>query len=239
MATWPNRSVRCPEEDKSLTIMSNYVSVQSCLRKATSRAKSDVANKLVSMFLHEVSRRLASELNLTVNDLVYANHVEQFFGTQCTLCGCALERDRLAVEHLEGMNRVRLGLHIPGNVVLACKECNREKRRDDQMARLVLADSGWGSFLSHDGSRCDPACNSCRYWRSKWPDDNERTAVMRQATERILLFQNNFLHFASRAASLREIIRRDVETLYRECQDFAKSRIGQLSGELFDNLDMR
>jgi hypothetical protein len=219
--------------------MNTHVSVQICLKKATSRAKSDVANKLVSMFLHEVSRRLSSELNLKVNDLVYANHVEQVFGTKCALCGCVLEKDRLAVEHLEGMNRVRLGLHIPGNVVLACKECNREKRRDDQLEHLVLADTGWGSFLSHDGSRCDPACNSCRYWRSRWPDLGERVTLLSQAAERIVAFQSNFLDFASRSASLREIIRRDVETLYRECQDFATGRIGQLSGELFGNLSAR
>ncbi len=214
----------------------SLVSVQSCLKKATSRAKSDVANKLVSMFLHEVSRRLASELNLKVNDLAYANHVEQVFGTRCAFCGCVLEKDRMAVEHLEGMNRVRLGLHIPGNVVLACKECNREKRRDDQVEQLVLADTGWGSFLSHDSFRCGPACNSCRYWRSIWPDDSERVTELKLASERIMLFQSNFPSFMSRSASLREMIRRDVETLYRECQDFAQDRIGQLSGELFRKL---
>ncbi len=37
------------------------------LRRATGRAKSDVANKLVSMYLHDVSRRLCNELELSVN----------------------------------------------------------------------------------------------------------------------------------------------------------------------------
>ena len=41
------------------------------LRRATGRAKSDVANKLVSMFLHDVSRRLCASLELKVSDPRY------------------------------------------------------------------------------------------------------------------------------------------------------------------------
>lgn len=213
--------------------MNSQISVQKCLKKATSRAKSDVANKLVSMFLHEVSRRLAVEFGTKVNDSSYADKVEQFFGADCALCGSVLEKDRLAVEHLEGMNRVRLGLHIPGNVVLACKECNREKRRDDQLEALVLSQTGWGSFLSHDGSVCPPECDSCAYWKTKWPEAVERTRMLRNAQARILDFQSSFSALISRSLSLREVIRRDVEALYRECQDFATNRIAQLSSELF------
>lgn len=212
--------------------MSKQVCVQSCLKKATGRAKSDVANKLVSMFLHEVSRRIAAELRLRVSDEPYAQQVEKSFGPNCAFCEIQLERDRLAVEHLEGMNRVRLGLHIPGNVVLACKECNREKRRDDQLESLVLAQTGWGSFLAHNRKRCPSSCKTCGYWESKWPDESIRSNKLSAAVIRIQSFQDQFTSFANRASELKAIIRRDVEALYREGQDFATSRISQLTSEL-------
>ena len=75
------------------------------LRRATGRAKSDVANKLVSMFLHDVSRRLCAKLTLNVNDPCYTQAVEAAFGAACCYCGNPLEIDRAAVEHLDGMNR--------------------------------------------------------------------------------------------------------------------------------------
>lgn len=213
--------------------MSKSVSVQKCLKKATSRAKSDVANKLVSMFLHEVSRKLSSEFNVRVSDDAYSKQVEDVFGAHCAFCGLELEQDRLAVEHLEGMNRIRLGLHIPGNVVLACKECNKEKRRDDQLKSLILSQTGWGSFLSHDGTRCTSGCESCAYWSKRWPDPTTRRQMLLQAQTRIIAFQSGFDQLLSKALSLREIIGRDVESLYRECKDFAQQRIAKLSAELF------
>src|SRR5437588_5179230 len=139
------------------------------LRKATSRAKSDVANKLVSMFLHEVSRKAAAEISLSVTDDAYVEAVAKIFGNSCGYCGRVLERDRAAVEHLEGMNRFRVGLHIPGNVIIACNRCNRAKRRDDSKPTLTLANSGWESFLCHDSRNCGDGCNSCAYWTASWP----------------------------------------------------------------------
>src|SRR4051812_21277901 len=90
------------------------------LRRATGRAKSDVANKLISMLLHEVSRKLCSKMELSVNDPRYAKAVCEAFGSNCCYCGRTLESDRASVEHLDGMNRFRIGLHIPGNVIVAC-----------------------------------------------------------------------------------------------------------------------
>src|SRR5690242_21931812 len=110
-----------------------------CLRRATSRAKSDVANKLISMFLHEISRRAVGEIGLSVTDAEYAQAVVNTFGDHCAYCGTVLENDRVAIEHLDGMNRFRAGLHLPGNVVVACRRCNSEKRRDDSHKALVLA----------------------------------------------------------------------------------------------------
>ena len=43
--------------------------VSRALKKSTGRAKSDVANKLVSMFLHEVSRKACSAFGMTVSGL--------------------------------------------------------------------------------------------------------------------------------------------------------------------------
>ena len=117
------------------------------LGRATARAKSDVANKMVSMFLHEISRRITSNEGLRVTDQAYVNAVTETFGANCTYCQGPLELNRSAVEHLDGMNRFRAGLHIPGNVTVACVTCNREKRRDDQLKTLRLAESGWESFV--------------------------------------------------------------------------------------------
>ncbi len=130
------------------------------LSQATGRAKSDVANKMVSMFLHSISQRIAAEVKLRVTDPSYVNSVADAFGDRCVYCRLNLETNRAAIEHLDGMNRFRAGLHIPGNVAVACVTCNREKRRDDQRKDLVLAETGWESFLSHDGTRCPGACKT-------------------------------------------------------------------------------
>src|ERR1022692_400070 len=98
-------------------------SASACRRAAPPGAKSDVANKLVSMFLHDLSRKICASLELSVTDARYAEAVEAAFGSNCCYCYQPLERDRTSVEHLEGMNRFRLGLHVPGNVILACKRC--------------------------------------------------------------------------------------------------------------------
>lgn len=148
------------------------------LRKATGRAKSDVANKLVSMFLHEVSRRACEVGGSSVSSPDYLESVLTSFGHRCMYCERDLEHDRAAVEHLDGMNRFRVGLHVPGNVAVACRRCNSEKRRDDQKLVLHLAPTGWASFLSHDTSRCDVGCKTCNYWTSLWPDLSQRKEML-------------------------------------------------------------
>jgi hypothetical protein len=88
--------------------------VARALKKSTGRAKSDVANKLVSMFLHEISRKACLAGGMSVSDLAYGESVINSFGQKCTYCGNSLESDRSAIEHLDGMNRIRVGLHVPG-----------------------------------------------------------------------------------------------------------------------------
>jgi len=195
------------------------------LRRATGRAKSDVANKLVSMFLHDVSRRLCGSLELRVNDPRYAAAVAEAFGTNCCYCGLPLERDRAAVEHLDGMNRFRVGLHIPGNVILACTRCNREKRRDDSTPVLKLAQSGWESFLSHNADGCASACNSCGYWSSVWPGAADRVSRLNAARHRIAAFRENYLPYLELNAKARTVLGQEIDAIYRDCQQFATTRI--------------
>ncbi len=208
------------------------------LRKATSRAKSDVANKLVSMFLHDLSRRICASLELSVTDARYAAAVEATFGSNCCYCSRPLEKDRASVEHLEGMNRFRLGLHIPGNVILACKPCNGEKRRDDQLVQLALAECGWESFLSHDSTRCGVACNSCRYWGTVWADPTERVERMKDARQRIAAFRSQYPASLLWSRSAGTLLRQTVDSLYRGCQEFATNQIQKTVDEAFSSLSV-
>ena len=209
------------------------------LRKATSRAKSDVANKLVSMMLHELSRRVTQTVGLTVNGEVYSKLATGFFGTQCPYCNKQLVAKHVAVEHLDGMNRRRAGLHIPGNVVISCSDCNREKRADDQRAILTLATSGWESFLSHDSERCARPCKTCEYWEVLFPDLAIRKNHLSQAVERILEFRNIPQVAAAIKASLvtQEAARKMLEEFYREGQEYARSRINSLADSVLPRFE--
>jgi len=210
--------------------------VSAYLQKATSRAKSDVANKLVSMFLHELSRKISSSLGLSVTEVTYAEAVATTFGSTCCYCGRELENDRVAVEHLDGMNRFRLGLHIPGNVIVACRSCNGEKRRDDQLTELVLAESGWESFLSHDSRRCAHECQNCSYWRRVCPDSLGRETMLRSARGRILSFRANYPASLEWSQKSRVILKQRIDSLYRDCQEFAAAQIRKTVDEAFSTL---
>lgn len=195
------------------------------LRNATMRAKSDVANKLVGMFLHEVSRKIALRIGLGVRDSRYAQSVSEFFGTECLYCGKSLELDRAAVEHLDGMNRFRAGLHVVGNVAMSCVRCNREKRRDDQAQVLQLASTGWESFLSHDGTRCPSMCRNCSYWRTVWPDAELRTERLRASRKRIQDFRELHGEGIRLNILLRPSLIVHLDDVYRDCQTFATESI--------------
>ena len=199
------------------------------LRKATSRAKSDVANKLVSMFLHDVSRRISSSIGLGVSDSRYAQAVAATFGDGCCYCGRTLENDRAAVEHLDGMNRFRAGLHIPGNVVVSCKRCNSEKRRDDQLPQLRLAATGWESFLSHDSSRCVSDCKTCAYWGDVFPIVPDKVKRLADSHSRILVFQSAYADAMRFSQQAQPALHAELEAIYRECQVFATNRITKSS----------
>ena len=198
------------------------------LRRATRRAKSDVANKLVSMFLHELSRKMSQDWAIRVEGIEYGDLVRKWFNSQCPYCGRSLEDREAIIEHLDGMNRYRVGLHVPGNVLVACKDCNLKKRADDALKELSLADSGWASFLSHDGTRCATGCPTCGYWKGVWPEVTERKLRLSESVKRIRSFRREFPEFERALPHLRSTLPGLLTKLYSDCQRFAKDEIASL-----------
>ena len=195
------------------------------LRSATRRAKSDVANKLISMFLHELSRSLSRSWQTKLGGAEYENLVRECFQNRCPYCRRDLADINPVIEHLDGMNRYRAGLHVPGNVLVACKRCNGEKRRDDSLKTLSLATTGWASFLSHNGSECPSKCNTCQYWKDIWPDDVERRLMLNQNLERIESFRAGFPEFQLALPALSATLPVLLAQSYIDCQAFAEQEI--------------
>lgn len=198
------------------------------LRSATRRAKSDVANKLVSMFLHELSRRVSKAWEIGVDSEEYEGLVRRLFNNRCPYCSCDLTNTVTVIEHLDGMNRYRVGLHVPGNVLVACRRCNNEKRRDDSLPILSLAKSGWESFLSHDGSKCSRECATCLYWKGVWGDEAERILRLSENLQKLRLFRKSFLDFEQILPSLMDKMPALLKKLYTDCQAFAEAEMESL-----------
>jgi hypothetical protein len=198
------------------------------LRSATRRAKSDVANKLVSMFLHELSRRISQKWPIRVDGGEYEALVRETFNNRCPYCSRDLAETISVIEHLDGMNRYRAGLHVPGNVLVACRRCNSEKRRDDSSKVLSLATSGWESFLSHDSTRCAPSCLTCLYWKSVWEDETERRLRLSENLKRVRSFRGTFSEYERILPSLAETLPALLTKLYSDCQAFAETEIKSL-----------
>jgi hypothetical protein len=196
------------------------------LRSATRRAKSDVANKLVSMFLHELSRRISESWAIKVDGEEYEEVVRRRFNNQCPYCSRDLVNIGPVIEHLDGMNRYRAGLHVPGNVLVACKKCN--KRRDDSLRVLSLGRFGWESFLSHEGTHCVASCRTCLYWKSMWEEETERKLRLTENLERIRNFRHEFSEFEQILPSLMETLPTLLTKLYTDCQTFAETEIKSL-----------
>ncbi len=205
------------------------------LRSATRRAKSDVANKLVSMFLHELSRRVSATWKIKVDSEEYEELARTTFNNQCPYCSRQLADIAPVIEHLDGMNRYRAGLHVPGNVLVACRMCNSEKRRDDSLKILTIARTGWESFLSHDGTHCTSTCLTCAYWMRVWEDATERRTRMAGNLERIRLFRHGFQEFEGTVPALSETLPSVLTKLYSDCQSFAENEIRSLLAK-FDRI---
>ncbi len=198
------------------------------LRTATRRAKSDVANKLVSMFLHELSRRISQDWPVRVDSHEYGQAVRILFNNRCPYCSCDLALTIPVIEHLDGMNRLRVGLHVPGNVLVACKKCNSEKRRDDSQKVLSLASTGWESFLSHNGVACLKTCLTCKYWESIWRDPTERKMRLEENLQSVRSFRNGFPEFERVLPSISLTLPDLLAKLYSDCQNFAEIEIKTL-----------
>ena len=200
----------------------------SLLRTATRRAKSDVANKLISMFLHDLSRSISKGWQMRVDGREYEELVRKLFDNRCPYCRISLTDTSPVIEHLDGMNRYRAGLHVPGNVLVACRRCNGEKRRDDQLKTLVLAPSGWESFLAHDATRCEPGCKTCIYWASHWGNEADRRDRLAENLVRIHEFRNLFPEFQAVHPLLVQSLPVMLTKLYSDCQLFAETEIRAL-----------
>jgi len=181
------------------------------------------------MFLHELSRRIAENWQFRIDGEKYENLVREWFDNECPYCRRPLADGQSVIEHLEGMNRYRAGLHVAGNVLVACRRCNGEKRRDDSAKTLTLAESGWASFLSHDGTRCAGSCLTCRYWSSVWEEEPERKTRLSENAEKIRAFRAAFPEFERiLPAAVREALPDLLTKLYSDCQLFAEKEIQTL-----------
>ena len=165
----------------------------------------------------------------------YEELVRVRFNNQCPYCSRELANIQSVVEHLDGMNRYRAGLHVPGNVLIACRKCNSEKRRDDSLKLLTLAGTGWASFLSHDNTRCATTCLTCRYWNNIWEDETERKQRLSENLQKIHSFRHAFPELDQVLPSLAEALPALLTKLYSDCQTFAEAEIKSLL-ERFEQL---
>jgi len=177
------------------------------------------------MFLHELSRTISEGWPIKVGSEEYGEQVRRSFNNQCPYCSRDLMKGDSIIEHLDGMNRYRAGLHAPGNVLVACKKCNNEKRRDDSLRDILLAKTGWESFLSHDGTRCAESCRTCLYWASIWPDEKDRRRRLTENLQKVRLFRRAFPEFERALPGLAESVPGLLMKLYSDCQDFAEKEI--------------
>lgn len=180
------------------------------------------------MFLHELSRRISQSWSVKVDSEEYEKLVGERFNNRCPYCSRDLTIIEPVVEHLDGLNRYRAGLHLPGNVLMACRKCNGEKRRDDSLRVLALAETGWESFLSHDSTRCPASCHTCRYWEGIWEDKTERKVRLNENLQRIRSFRSAFPDYQQILPSLKETLPVLLTKLYSDCQTFAETEIKSL-----------
>ena len=118
------------------------------LRSATRRAKSDVANKLISMCLHEMSRRISQGWQIKVDGEEYERLVRERFGNRCPYCSCELTEPNSLIEHLDGMNRYRAGL--------TCRATSWSRARDATAKSAGTTHWKFSRLLSQDGNRSYP-----------------------------------------------------------------------------------
>ena len=83
------------------------------------------------------------------------DRIKKRFNQKCAYCG--KRDDELEMEHLIMLNRQQGGLHHPGNVVPACKECNK-REKDDANERYLDWEKHLNNIKKSDrGSNIDVA----------------------------------------------------------------------------------
>ena len=180
------------------------------------------------MFLHELSRSISQNWPMRVDGEEYESLVRECFQNLCPYCSRELSPAISVIEHLDGMNRYRAGLHVPGNVLVACKKCNSEKRRDDSKLILSLASTSWESFLSHNGKRCTSPCQTCQYWTTVWQDPLDMDRKLEVNLQRIRSFRGQFIDFQTKIPILQQELSSFLIKLYSDCQNFAEMEIKEL-----------
>ena len=90
------------------------------------RSYADVPNRIVRLFLQEAGRQYDTNRGLTPYSSL-TDELKARFHYSCAYCGSPPPIE-LVEEHLVPINRTSAGLHSWGNIVPACKECNRKKR---------------------------------------------------------------------------------------------------------------
>lgn len=93
---------------------------------------SEVANYAVRVFLARIGERYDEMRGLTrfTRDGTASATVLRFFSDLCPYCDSPLISE-IATDHLVPTNQTAAGLHAWGNVVEACRPCNRQKREHD------------------------------------------------------------------------------------------------------------
>jgi HNH endonuclease len=95
------------------------------------RAKSDIANMAIRIFLQDMGRAYDEERGLPpYNGRKHFPIIRAFFEERCCYCGDELGAT-VNQDHLIPVNKTDLGLHAWGNIVPACQGCNSAKHGSD------------------------------------------------------------------------------------------------------------
>ena len=97
---------------------------------ATYNTDSDSANTSVRAFLTKVGEYYLGRTFNTGSGWGKQKWLEikEVFGNSCAYCG--INNVPLQIEHLEMFNKSQCGLHHPGNIMPACKNCNSSRDRN-------------------------------------------------------------------------------------------------------------
>jgi 5-methylcytosine-specific restriction endonuclease McrA len=95
------------------------------------KAKSDISNNAIRIFLQKVGKFYDTARNQTPFGPTKDQKREllDFFSNKCCYCGMAIDEASLSQDHLVPLNKANLGLHAWGNVVPCCIDCNNKKRQ--------------------------------------------------------------------------------------------------------------